>query len=638
MSATLNVGPPPPPDFSISVQPGSQNVLAGSSVAFTILTTPLFGFDDSVGLSVSGLPAGATANFAPTTITGAGSSVLTVTTSDTTPTVPVTLTISGASGALNHSTQLLLTVKPQFVKLYNGIVLPNPWPPVRNPTQVDSLPPYIVSPPAVITIDLGRQLFVDDFLVESTTLQRTAHRPVMYPSNPILTTGGPDTAGFAMPYSDGAWFDPADNLFKMWYLGGNGVGISYAYSTDGTNWIKPAFPNAAVPNTNQVLKLNYRDSATVWMDLNDSPSRKFKAFVYTPQTSSPQNSLGVYFSSDGITWIHQPIAINSNSDRTTVFWNPFRNVWVDSVRGVATLPAIPGSTDHYSRVRYYAESPDLVTWTPDPLTISAFWAGPDQDDPPYVPGGERPQLYNLDAVAYESLMVGLFSWFHPGPAYDPSFGPGPDLVELGVGFSRDGFYWVRPTRGSNENAFIPATNLDGTWNASNTQSVGGGFLVVGDQLWFYFSGRTLQKPASGVGSAGLATLRRDGFYSMDAGAEEATLTTRPVQFAGTHMFVNVDDPDGQLLVEVLDAQGNVIAPFSKDNSVPIRINSTLEGVQWKGADLSQLASIPVKKFKFYLTNGSLYSFWVSSSTSGASSGYLGAGGPGWGGLVDTVGG
>ena len=97
-----------------------------------------------------------------------------------------------------------------------------------------------------------------------------------------------------------------------------------------------------------------------------------------------------------------------------------------------------------------------------------------------------------------------------------------------MGFSRDGFQWVRPTRGFATNAFLAATNADGDWNAYNTQSAGGGFLVVGDELWFYFSGRTKHKPDNGIGSTGLATLRRDGFYSLDAGPAEGTLTTRPV--------------------------------------------------------------------------------------------------------------
>jgi hypothetical protein len=43
------------------------------------------------------------------------------------------------------------------------------------------------------------------------------------------------------------------------------------------------------------------------------------------------------------------------------------------------------------------------------------------------------------------------------------------------------------------------------------------------------------------------------------------------------------------------------------------------------------------KFRFYLTNGKLYSFWVSPNKYGASHGYVSAGGPGFTGLVDTVG-
>jgi len=84
-----------------------------------------------------------------------------------------------------------------------------------------------------------------------------------------------------------------------------------------------------------------------------------------------------------------------------------------------------------------------------------------------------------------------------------------------VGFSRDGFSWVRPTRGSGPGsggAFIPASNVPLAWNGNNIESVGGVMLVVGDELWFYFSGRSFQLLNGGTYSTGLATLRRDGFY------------------------------------------------------------------------------------------------------------------------------
>ena len=55
--------------------------------------------------------------------------------------------------------------------VYNGIRLPAPWPPkVESLTLEPMSPPYLADPPAVIPIDVGRQLFVDDFLIEQTAL------------------------------------------------------------------------------------------------------------------------------------------------------------------------------------------------------------------------------------------------------------------------------------------------------------------------------------------------------------------------------------------------------------------------------------------------------------------------------------
>ena len=51
--------------------------------------------------------------------------------------------------------------------LYNGITLPDIWPP-RAPAMKAGEPvpvPYLEHPPAVISVDVGRQLFVDDFLI-----------------------------------------------------------------------------------------------------------------------------------------------------------------------------------------------------------------------------------------------------------------------------------------------------------------------------------------------------------------------------------------------------------------------------------------------------------------------------------------
>jgi hypothetical protein len=87
------------------------------------------------------------------------------------------------------------------------------------------------------------------------------------------------------------------------------------------------------------------------------------------------------------------------------------------------------------------------------------------------------------------------------------------------------------------------------------------------------------------------------------------------------LFVNFT---GELQVEILDT------PFR----ATVTGDSTHQLIRWQGAtDLSVLAGRPVK-FRFQLTNGKLYSFWVSPDTTGISRGYVAAGGPGFTGPTD----
>jgi len=241
----------------------------------------------------------------------------------------------------------------------------------------------------------------------------------------------------------------------------------------------------------------------------------------------------------------------------------------------------------------------------------------------------QPQLYALDCVAYESLILGLFTIW-PG---QPADRPKPNYIA--VGFTRDGFHWHRPTH----EAFIPVSERKGDWNWGNVQSAGGCCLVVGDKLYFYVSGRAGVDGSSGSGvcSTGLATLRRDGFASMDAGGTVGMLMTRPVTFRGRYLFVNADADSGEMLVEVLDRNGEPIPGFTRWDCTPVTTDSTLQQVRWSGeADLSRLSGQPVR-FRFWLRNAALYSFWVSPDRSGASYGYVAAGGPGYKGFVDTTG-
>jgi hypothetical protein len=524
--------------------------------------------------------------------------------------------------AVGLSRAQLPAALPEGELLYNGIRLPAEWPPKRRYTLEPMPLPYLDKPPAVIPIDIGRQLFVDDFLISESTLTRTYHAAKYHPASPLLKPDQPweqENGPMAMVFSDGVWYDPKDRLFKMWYMGGQTRTTCYAASKDGLRWEKPTLD---VKKGTNIVQPDPRESVTVWLDLDEKDAkRRYKLFrSWRDKASSTGWNQTVYFSEDGIHW-GEPLATSGPSgDRNTVFYNPFRKVWVWSVR---TNDAKMG------RTRGYVENTDALAgarWknVDDPLP----WLGADKDDARRDDLKTQPQLYNLDCVAYESVLLGLFSIWRGQPKDRPK----PN--EVCAGFSRDGFHWHRPE----PRAFIPVSEKHGDWNWGNVQSAGGCCLVVGDQLWFYVSGRAGVKgsPVSGVSTTGLAVLRRDGFASMGAGDKEGTLTTRPMTFRSKYLFANVAAERGELRVEVLDKDGQVIGGLTRDNCVPVRGDNTRAAVKWKGADLAKLPGQAVR-FRFHLKNGELYAFWVSPESTGASHGYVAAGGPGLTGPTDTVG-
>jgi hypothetical protein len=506
--------------------------------------------------------------------------------------------------------------------LYNGIELPAAWPPrMGEPPREPITPPYLKSPPAFIPIDFGRQLLIDDFLIEHATLARTFHRPRPHARSPVLR---PEKAwergrgaGMAMVFSDGVWYDAEDRLFKMWYLGGAGSSVCHARSEDGIHWTRPELN---VRKGTNITHPGPRDSATVWLDVDEkNPNRRWKLF--RSHAEGGRFGLSVHFSRDGLSWGDRVLWTGSVGDRTTVFYNPFRKVWVYSNRHGWGRP----------RKRRYWETPDLLKgpmWKK--IDEPPTWCGSDRVDPQREDLKVVPELYNLDCVAYESILLGLFSIWRG----DKNIPPGrPKINEVCTGFSRDGFHWHRPDR----RAFIGVSERAGDWNWGNVQSAGGCCLVVGDELYFYHSGRSGSPSGKSDrdrgGSTGLAVLRRDGFSSLNAGATEGWLTTRPVRFSGKYLFVNADARGGELVAEVLDDRGRVLPGLSRTDCIAVRADKTCQAITWKEGNLAPAVGKTVK-FRFCLKRAKLFAFWVSRVASGASGGFIAAGGPGLRGNLD----
>ena len=316
-------------------------------------------------------------------------------------------------------------------------------------------------------------------------------------------------------------------------------------------------------------------------------------------------------------------------------------------------------------MRTYREATDLLLGAT--ATANVNWTASDELDPPYYGeyGSPTPvgtNLYTLDAVAYESILVGLLSLITGKHTGGHPVGREGEQDAVFVAFSRDGFHWWRPLPSFDglRTPFLPMSAAKADWNFQNVQSAGGGFLTLEDELRFFVGGRSgtcegIQPPRphcsyNGNATTGFASLRRDGFASLlafgPAQTSASSLTTRPLSFNASRihqisgaaggsalfLFVNADVSvaHGCLTVQVVDETTR--EPLARlDASTPLcAINSMRARVDFPraagGGDLAPLAHKPFR-LRFTLTGkGSrLYSFWVGTKACGESRGYVAAG-------------
>jgi kumamolisin len=101
---------PAQPGFSLSASPSSVSVVQGNAGSSTITSSVTGGFNTPVVLSASGQPAGVTVSFNPTSITGAGSSAMSITVGSSVALGTYPITVTGTAGSTVHTTTVTLTV------------------------------------------------------------------------------------------------------------------------------------------------------------------------------------------------------------------------------------------------------------------------------------------------------------------------------------------------------------------------------------------------------------------------------------------------------------------------------------------------------------------------------------------------
>ena len=141
-------------------------------------------------------------------------------------------------------------------------------------------------------------------------------------------------------------------------------------------------------------------------------------------------------------------------------------------------------------------------------------------------------------------------------------------------------------------------------------------IRMGDELWIYFSGKntdhshfrdpTATRDLSGISRA---ILRLDGFVSADADYSGGEIITPLIEFEGKTLELNLDTGGGgQVLVELLNHEGQPIEGYTRADAIPLCGNSVRMPVSWgENSDLSMLANKPIK-IRFLMKDCKLYAF------------------------------
>jgi hypothetical protein len=217
------------------------------------------------------------------------------------------------------------------------------------------------------------------------------------------------------------------------------------------------------------------------------------------------------------------------------------------------------------------------------------------------PGG---QIYGMPTDLYEGVYLGMFWMYREGT---------DARIDTQLATSRDGRHWQRV---ADRQTFLPNAPM-GSWDDGMSRA-GRGINVVGDTIYLHYSmvngphrSPRFPKPERKFpGAIGLVTLRRDGFVSLDAGAEPGTLVTKPFAWPGGSLHVNADTSRGWLRVSVLDESGGPIQGF--EGSKPISADTTRSAASWDKANLRRLDNRRVR-LKFTLYKGRLFSYWIGEA-------------------------
>jgi len=458
---------------------------------------------------------------------------------------------------------------------------------------------------AMFSVSLGeRQLFLDDHGVANIdNLKCTMHQPM---KKGAVVRPDKDQGETVFQIRSAPCWDRDAHVFKFAVAGTGGptTVTTIWESTDGLHWRRGAVSDTPF-------------YCVVYDGTDPNPARRYKSLRHTARGLVPM------VSPDMVTWTPLEAEPISSSDEYNLSFDEKQHLFI-------ATPKVGGP---HGRSVALATSEDFQNWTDYGLVfhaddldqelgrknIEARLADPRLLQPFHNdPAAYKVDVYNMGVFRYEGVYLGLPPMYHAtGPIPNYPNTDGFHLIQLTC--SRDLRTWQRL---GNRAAFIgPSAVGEGAYDL--TQLIGPSSAVLrADELWFYYTGLKYRAswkyvgeyphgkmvPLPGLDADGgaicLAVLRRDGFISLDAGGDGGTVVTAPFRMSGHALFVNVDAPKGELRVEVLGRDGNVLAV-----SAALVGDSPRARVKWKRGSVARLSGQMVR-LRFALRNASLYSYWL----------------------------
>jgi hypothetical protein len=420
--------------------------------------------------------------------------------------------------------------------------------------------------------------------------------------------------GAGMIYLGGVYIDPADSMWKAWYVTLSppeypeiDFAICMIVSSDGIHWERPELDVYRGHDgrwTNIVLDLSPA-GRTAAPTIIHEPGRKDEPWTMFISLCSPVESthyLGyILRSSDGVhwRWVNQiPDGLEHGfHDRTTAF--------------KCDDPEFPyvmigrGKEDIYKwglerAAHRCAGNENGVDGEPTRVVTQEL-----EDDP-------HGQIYHAQGFAYESTYIGLFQWYWET---DDPYG------EMELLTSRDTVNWsrVRPRR-----VFLPR-GRPGEFDSHITDTAlsppirtpqAAQPISTTESLWFYYWGGPAMHGNRHLPygrGMGLAHLRADGFCSLRASRFDGTLVTKPIKWPGGSLILNATclggSGAGSLKVEVLTDDLKPIDGLTKDDLDAGPQDGTRLVQTWgQQPDALDKITDETIRLKFYLDNYDLFSF------------------------------